>query len=228
MTTRAQPDPGEAVVPTAVPPSEQDPRTRNRLLSAAVQVFDRKGYDAASVREIVELAGVTKPALYYHFGSKEGVLNAILHDAERQFADAMARAVARPGTTRERITAMCEELYGLMGLHVPVIRVAHTVALGPSEVAPSFDFTVFENSMAAALEQIIEAGQASGEVRAGAAEDIALGVMGVISMLAGRQLHRQRPQAVGAETLRRVLDVVVFDGILKCGTDGQAAGDTRQ
>jgi hypothetical protein len=82
--------------------------------------------------------------------------------------------------------------------------------------------------MAHALKRIIEQGQASGEVRPGAAEDIALGVMGVISMLAGRQLHRQRPQPVGVDGLRRVLDLVVFDGILKCGTDGQPAGETRQ
>lgn len=227
MTTQAQPDP-EAGVQSAVPPSELDPRTRNRLLSAAVQVFDRKGYDAASVREIVELAGVTKPALYYHFGSKEGVLLAILRDAQRQFEESMARAIARPGTARERMSAMCEELYGLFGLHVPVIRVAHWVALGPSDVAPSFDFTVFERSMAGALKRIIEQGQATGELRPGAPEDIALAVMGVISMLAGRQLHRQqRPEPVGVESLRRVL-ALVFDGILKCGTDGQAAGETRQ
>ena len=74
-------------------PGEQDPRSRERLLRAAVAVFDRKGYAAASVREIVEQAGITKPALYYHFGSKEGILVAILEEGARQFEQALARAV---------------------------------------------------------------------------------------------------------------------------------------
>ena len=55
-------------------PVPADPTSRSRLLHAAVEIFERKGYAAASVREIVAHAGVTKPALYYHFRSKEGIL----------------------------------------------------------------------------------------------------------------------------------------------------------
>jgi AcrR family transcriptional regulator len=226
MNSHGQPEPADSSVAAGVLVSEQDPRTRERLLRAAVQIFDRKGYDAASVREIVELAGVTKPALYYHFGSKEGVLLAILRDAERQFTNLMAKTAASPGTVRQRVTAMCEELYGLFGVNVPVIRVAHSVALGPTEVAPTFDFTVFEQSMVAGLKSIIEQGQATGEVRGAAPEDIALAVMGVIGMLAGRQLH-PRSEPLGVEGLRRIL-ALVFDGILNNGTNGQAAGEVRQ
>ena len=36
-----------------------------------------RGYDATPVRAIVEAAGVTKPTLYYHFGSKEGLAQAL-------------------------------------------------------------------------------------------------------------------------------------------------------
>ena len=57
-------------------PPEQ--KVREKLHSAAARVFARKGYATATVREIVEMAGVTKPALYYYFGSKEGVYKAIL------------------------------------------------------------------------------------------------------------------------------------------------------
>jgi AcrR family transcriptional regulator len=203
--------------------NEQDARTRNRLIRAGVQVFDRKGYDAASVREIVELAGVTKPALYYHFGSKEGLLLAILKDAAQQFADVMARTAARPGNTRDRLMAMCEELYGLFGMNVPVIRVAHTVALGPSEATPHFDFTVFEREMNTLLERIIEQGQAQGEVCPGAPADIALAVMGVIGMLAGRQLHAPNSPPMTVEGMRRVMGLV-FDGVLRDCTQREPAG----
>jgi len=41
-------------------------------------LFATQGYDATSVREIVEGAGVTKPTLYYHFRSKEGLAKALV------------------------------------------------------------------------------------------------------------------------------------------------------
>jgi AcrR family transcriptional regulator len=44
----------------------------------AARLFAAKGYDATPVREIVEAAGVTKPTLYYHFGSKEGLAQTLL------------------------------------------------------------------------------------------------------------------------------------------------------
>lgn len=44
----------------------------------AARLFATQGYDATSVRTIVEAAGVTKPTLYYHFGSKEGLAHALL------------------------------------------------------------------------------------------------------------------------------------------------------
>lgn len=48
------------------------------IARAAARLFAERGFDATSVREIAEAAGVTKPTLYYHFGSKQGLGEAIL------------------------------------------------------------------------------------------------------------------------------------------------------
>jgi AcrR family transcriptional regulator len=44
-----------------------------RLLLSALSHFAAKGYDGVQVKEVAEEAGVSKPTLYYHFGSKEGL-----------------------------------------------------------------------------------------------------------------------------------------------------------
>lgn len=227
MTTPGTEQPG--VPPQVILADEQDARTRDRILTAALQVFDRKGYDAASVREIVELAGVTKPALYYHFGSKDGLLLAILQGGAREFQETMARSLERPGTTRTRVVGLCEDVYALFGKHVSGARVTHAVFLGPTDVAPNFDFSVFERTLTDALEQIVREGQARGEVTAANPADVALAVLGVVGAVAGRQLHPRtsNQQLLGLEGLRRLLDLV-FDGVLKDGTHAQAAGETRQ
>lgn len=48
------------------------------IARVAARLFAARGYDATPVRAIVEAAGVTKPTLYYHFGSKEGLAQALL------------------------------------------------------------------------------------------------------------------------------------------------------
>jgi AcrR family transcriptional regulator len=57
--------------------------TRGRVLTAAAEVFAREGFLAASMNDIVEAAGVTKGAVYFHFPSKEALAVAIV---EEQFA----------------------------------------------------------------------------------------------------------------------------------------------
>jgi TetR/AcrR family transcriptional regulator len=217
-------DPVPAVVPGDVTPAELDEKTRERLLRAAVCVFDRKGYAAASVREIVEMAGVTKPALYYHFGSKERLLTAVLEEGAREFARATERAVNRPGTARERLLALCTDLHGLFQEHVPVVRVAHSVFFGPVEGAPAFDFTQFDRQMETTVRRILADAQAAGEFTAAAStSDVALVIMGIIGVFAMRQIHYGVPP-LGLDTLKRVLELV-FDGALgerrKQGERGQ-------
>ena len=50
---------------------ESSPTAAQHLGQTALKLFARKGYTATSVNEIVEAAGVTKPMLYYYYGSKE-------------------------------------------------------------------------------------------------------------------------------------------------------------
>ena len=51
---------------------------RERILQCALDLFYAKGYDAVGVQEIAEKAGITKPTLYYYFGSKYGLLDTLL------------------------------------------------------------------------------------------------------------------------------------------------------
>lgn len=54
--------------------------TSRAMLERAAELFAERGYDAVSVREIVDAVGVSKPVLYYHWKSKEGVARAIIED----------------------------------------------------------------------------------------------------------------------------------------------------
>jgi AcrR family transcriptional regulator len=63
------------------------------LARVAAKLFAERGYEATSVREIVEAAGVAKPTLYYHFQSKEGLASALLTVPLANLVDTLKRIV---------------------------------------------------------------------------------------------------------------------------------------
>ncbi len=60
--------------------------TKTVILQKALSLFSRKGYDSVGIQEIVEEAKITKPTLYYYFGSKQGLLEAIISFWGRRFS----------------------------------------------------------------------------------------------------------------------------------------------
>lgn len=64
---------------------------RDDIFRCALQLFSEKGYEAVSPNEIVEMVGVTKPTLYYFFGSKEGLFDELLKTNYQSLDALMAR-----------------------------------------------------------------------------------------------------------------------------------------
>ena len=81
---------------------------RSQLVRIGRSVFAEKGYDATSVEEIAERAGISKPVVYEHFGGKEG-LYAVIVDREMEFVIEQISAAISTGTvptsTSERARA---------------------------------------------------------------------------------------------------------------------------
>lgn len=65
---------------------------QQRLLNCALSLFGKRGYHAVSVSDIVGAAGVTKPTLYHYFGSKRGLLEALLHHNAEPFLSVLGKA----------------------------------------------------------------------------------------------------------------------------------------
>jgi len=66
-------------------------------LAGAMEAFHEKGYHATSVRDIANRVGLTVPALYYHHGSKEGMLVELLSGSVQHLHARVRRSVADAG-----------------------------------------------------------------------------------------------------------------------------------
>ncbi|MEV8569757.1 TetR/AcrR family transcriptional regulator [Streptomyces sp. NPDC051322] len=72
-----------------------------QMLDAAVRSFGQQGYRAASMDEIAELAGVSKPLVYLYLNSKEELFSACIRREARSLVDAVQSGV-RPGVAADR------------------------------------------------------------------------------------------------------------------------------
>ena len=84
------------------PTADSAPTTRERIPLVALQLFAEKGYEATSMREIAEHLGITKPALYYHFDSKEAIVRELLRELRGQVAELVSWAQRQKVTPRLR------------------------------------------------------------------------------------------------------------------------------
>ena len=65
--------------------------TKREILRAAEQLFCQKGYEAASMQEIVRAAGVSKGGIYHHFASKEEIMTLLSHQHAQKSAERAAQ-----------------------------------------------------------------------------------------------------------------------------------------
>jgi AcrR family transcriptional regulator len=84
---------------------------REQLLDVARGAFAEKGFDAVSVEEIAQRAGVTKPVVYEHFGGKEGIYAVIVDREVNALLGRLSNALLVKGA-RGRVEAAADEFLG--------------------------------------------------------------------------------------------------------------------
>ena len=95
--------------------------TKGKILDAAEMAFSEGGFDGASLRQIVAAAGVNLATVYYHFGSKEVLLEAVV---ERRLGPLKRAQLGCLRETREKF-----------GRPLEVEAILHLLLSGPLALA---------------------------------------------------------------------------------------------
>ena len=96
---------------------------REQLIETAIGVFAEQGYHAASMNDVAEAAGVTKPVLYQHFSSKRDLFVELLTEIGNQLRDTIAKATAEASGPREQIEMGFHAYFAYVGSHTDAFRV---------------------------------------------------------------------------------------------------------
>jgi len=185
---------------------------RRLLLDAAVRVFARKGYHAARVGDIAEEAGVAYGLLYHYFESKEDVLRSVFRETWRALIGTIKSVEESGDSPREQLRKVAEILLRSWSrdpdlVRVLVLEVTRSQHLEGEmdEIAESF----------AAIQGIVERGQADGSMRADLDARLASFVFygGVEELLTGWVLGRLPDSDEDIARAERTLVEIVTGGL---------------
>ncbi len=137
-----------------------------RILDAALRLFSEKGYESSSTREICELAGITKPTLYYFFESKEGVYRALVQTAFEDYRAIIEAGLRSPGSLRERLKRFAELMFEGVCARPQVSRFLFSIVYSVNSPFAQQVQTSHE-SMVARLFEVVSAATEAGEIAAG-------------------------------------------------------------
>ncbi|MFD5699663.1 TetR/AcrR family transcriptional regulator [Streptomyces lasiicapitis] len=105
------------------PPVTPSPERREELLRIAADVFAEQGYNATTVRKIADAAGMLAGSLYYHFDSKESMLEEILRTFLTELWDGYDSVLSAPLGPRETLEALVTESFREIDRHRSAVAI---------------------------------------------------------------------------------------------------------
>lgn len=180
-----------------------------RILDSALQLFSEKGYEATSTREICELAGITKPTLYYFYKSKEGVYRELVRRTMSELMVLIDRTLDASGGFREKCKLLAESIFEDAGRRQQLWRFIFSIVW-----ATTFPFRgeLHEHyeDMHARLADAAEVAATRGEISQGDTEVRMLVLMGALAEALSNNLVIGRPELT-KQLAHSIIDTV-FEG----------------
>jgi AcrR family transcriptional regulator len=151
---------------------------REAVRTAAIKLFSENGFAVTTTREICQQAGVTKPVLYYHFGSKEQLFHELMLDAHNEFLKEVMRVSHRGKTTREKFIELLAAVFSLNRRDPDLSMILFRVIFAAEEGSPDLNVVAFGQDWRRILAAIAREGIQQRELH-GKPDEIAEALMGI-------------------------------------------------
>ena len=139
---------------------------RERILEAARSLFGSRGFDAVTMGEVAEAAGVSRATVFNHFGSKVALVEAITENVFAYWAEMLENALVDDETATPQLVRMLFEQMGLgieqfQGFHRGVFREIMKIQVGLEEGGTAARTAERAREI---LEELIARGQQRGDL----------------------------------------------------------------
>lgn len=111
---------------TMSPKQQRGEETAGRLLDTALRLYAESGEQGVTVSALTRSSGVSLGSLYHHFGSVDGLMNALLGRWLGHLLEALGTAVARSRTARSGVQALIGGYFTFVQEHQDAARLLHS------------------------------------------------------------------------------------------------------
>ena len=196
----------------ARPASKSVSETRQQILQAALRRFAHSGYAGASVQHIVDEAKVTKPMLYYHFGSKEGLYSALIEWAADERLRRSREAADRGTALKDKFLEIIAATFDFVRQHRELTRLSlGTAFAAKGEVPNQGQCTSKGRQVFDMMQDLAENGRREGVLkREFSAEELAMGIYGMMNFYV--MLHLVLPDQQLTRALAERIVILFLSG----------------
>lgn len=168
-------------------------QTRARIFREAASLFAEKGYHGVSMREISERAGVTKPTIYYYFGSKEGIYKALIDLGLEHGFEKINHIIQLDIPVKTKLVKLIQHRFKLSLQHPEIVKFFLRIMAFSENLPFLEDYKVKAERHRQILINVIQEGVDSGEFGAGAKPALAVEIIGgVLEHFIGMQLNSRK------------------------------------
>lgn len=178
-------------MPADLQQAESTSAVARHIASVAARLFAERGFDATSVRDIVEAANVTKPTLYYYFNSKQGLAEALLSRPLAALVDEMRRIAATTSDPVTRLGAMLEAQFAFCRDDAERARFAYAVFFGPNSSARWAELNEYGRALSDLMLETVDALVQSGLIAASTASRCTMAARGLVTVHTLDFLYRE-------------------------------------
>jgi len=184
---------------------------QQRILLAATALFARQGYTATAMREVAEAVGCTKPALYYHFRSKEELFLAAVQREMAHYNDLLQDILKHTGPLRDRLKAGLDAHLDHVRTEPASMKLIMTAQHAPdTDGAPVIDMLTMHAGNKRLIHALLEDGVRTGAIRAGLdLEKLSTSLIGLVNIWG---MHCLLGQPVPDDISDHILDIF-FHGV---------------
>ena len=193
-----------------------DRQTRQKILDAALKRFAHCGYAAASVQDIVDAARVTKPTLYYYFGNKAGLYQALVDSAHDERFRLIQEGARRGQTLAEKLVEIIAALFEFLHDHRELMRITFATAFAAPGEMPA-EIRYLEKSMRnfEFVHDLIKRGQAARELaRRFDSRELAFAIYGQLNIYVMAQLVKS-DTTLNRQSAKRIVEIFLAGAAAK-------------
>jgi len=150
------------------------------MMNAALRLFTEKGFSRASTREIVEMCGVTKPTLYYHFGSKDNLYRSILKDIFDRFDREITLIVSAELPPLDKLLTVVRFYLNHCHESPREVKLILMAIYRSDPSLPDVDIRTIGQPMVESIAEIIREGEEAGVLKEGNPLQLSLQLLGMI------------------------------------------------